>query len=56
MLNIDISSVVIEQQCSRHPEISWAVMDVTCMSFDDARFPVVIDKSLIDTLLCAQDR
>jgi ubiquinone/menaquinone biosynthesis C-methylase UbiE len=54
--NIDLSSVVINQQAARFPEQQWLTMDVLNMAFSDESFPYVIDKSLIDTLLCYPDR
>lgn len=54
--NVDISSVVIEQQQKKYPSMRWKTMDVLNMSFADNIFDVVIDKSLIDTLLCGANR
>lgn len=51
--NIDISQVVVDHQKSRVPAQQWMVMDVSKMAFEDGSCPVIIDKSLIDTLLCA---
>jgi hypothetical protein len=48
--------VVIEQQAAKFPEQIWKVMNAMNMDFPDASFPVIIDKSLIDTLLCASQR
>lgn len=56
LVNIDISSVCIRQQQEKFPKLKWYLMDATNMIFGDERFPVVIDKSLIDTLLCGSDR
>ncbi len=56
LINIDLSSVVIEQQAAKFPEQIWKVMNAMNMDFQDASFPVIIDKSLIDTLLCASQR
>jgi ubiquinone/menaquinone biosynthesis C-methylase UbiE len=56
LVNIDLSSVVIKQQASKYPEQIWKVANALNMDFPDSSFPVVIDKSLIDTLLCASGR
>jgi ubiquinone/menaquinone biosynthesis C-methylase UbiE len=56
LVNIDLSSVVIKQQASKYPEQIWKVATALNMDFPDSSFPVVIDKSLIDTLLCASGR
>jgi len=55
LTNTDISTVVIEQQKAKHPEQKWLLMDVMEMSFDDQSIPVLLDKSLIDTVLCYSD-
>lgn len=55
LTNTDISTVVIEQQKAKHPEQQWLVMDVMEMAFEDQSIPVLIDKSLIDTVLCYSD-
>ena len=56
LFNIDLSSVVIEQQAVKYPEQIWKVMNAMNMDFPDESFPTIIDKSLIDTLLCASHR
>ena len=57
LCNIDLSDVVIKQQQNSYPEQEWLVMDVRDMSyFANETFPIVIDKSLIDTLACYQTR
>jgi len=53
IVNIDLSSVVIDQMSQKYPQLIWKTMNALNMDFEDASFPVVIDKSLIDTLLCA---
>lgn len=53
--NIDLSSVVIEQQRRKYPNQDWLVMDVLNMDFENNKFKYVIDKSLIDTLLCSSN-
>jgi hypothetical protein len=56
LINIDISKVVVEQQRLKYPQINWEVMDVLDMSYEDGSVPAVVDKSLIDTLLCYKNR
>lgn len=56
LVNIDLSSVVINQQAAKYPQQIWKVMNALNMDYPDNFFPVVIDKSLIDTLLCASGR
>jgi SAM-dependent methyltransferase len=54
--NTDISPVVIAQQAAMYPRQRWEVMDVLHMpTIQNGSLPVVIDKSLIDTLLCYND-
>ena len=60
IINVDISSVVIEQMKARNresrPSMEWLVMDITDMShFESNTFDVAIDKSTIDALLCGDD-
>jgi len=55
IINIDISDVVIEQQKLLYPQQQWMVMDVLNLDFETNKFTIVIDKSLIDTLLCYSD-
>lgn len=55
-MNIDLSSVVINQQAKKYPEQEWLVMDVLNLAFPDGSIPSVLDKSLIDTLLCYPER
>uniref|UniRef100_A0A7S3JJ88 Methyltransferase type 11 domain-containing protein n=1 Tax=Euplotes harpa TaxID=151035 RepID=A0A7S3JJ88_9SPIT len=53
--NMDISSVVIETMAERNKErtkMSWEVMDVMNMTYEDEFFDIAIDKSTIDALLC----
>ena len=50
--NIDTSEIVIEQQKASFPEEKWEVMDVREMRFEDGSFDLVIDKSVLDCLLC----
>lgn len=52
--NIDISPVVIEDMKERNLErtnMTWEVMDVMNMTYDDETFDIAIDKSTIDALL-----
>jgi hypothetical protein len=56
LINIDLSSVAINTQAEKYPEQQWMVMDVLNMTFPDNYFPVVLDKSLVDTLLCYTER
>ncbi len=57
--NIDISSVVIQTMSERNSDKSgmvWQVGDVTNMpEFESNTFDVLIDKSTIDALLCAEN-
>ena len=55
IINIDISDVVIEQQKIKYPEQEWIVMDVLDLKYETNSIMLVIDKSLIDTLLCYSD-
>ena len=54
--NIDLSNVAIQEQSKLYPEMDWHVMDVRQMTFEDASFPAVLDKSLVDTLMCYPNR
>src|SRR3546814_20982151 len=54
IVNTDISAVVIQQQREACPEMRWEVMDVRSMDFPEGYFDVVMDKSLIDTVMCYQ--
>jgi SAM-dependent methyltransferase len=52
--NIDISQVVIDDMKERNvdrPNMTWEVMDVMKMSYEDNTFDIAIDKSTIDALL-----
>lgn len=54
---MDLSEVVINQQKMIYPDQQWKVMDVLNMDdIDNESAPVIIDKSLIDTLLCGSNR
>ena len=54
--NIDLSSVVIQKMAAMHakarPEMTWQVMDVQNLEFDDETFDVVFDKSTMDCIFC----
>ena len=54
--NIDLSSVVIDKMRAMHavdrPEMTWQVMDVQKLEFDDETFDVAFDKSTMDCLFC----
>jgi ubiquinone/menaquinone biosynthesis C-methylase UbiE len=50
--NTDISPIVIRQQKEKYPDQRWEVMDVLEMPIPNASVPVIVDKSLVDTLLC----
>mmetsp|Transcript_5184 Transcript_5184/g.8536 ORF Transcript_5184/g.8536 Transcript_5184/m.8536 type:complete len:287 (+) Transcript_5184:141-1001(+) len=53
IVNVDNSTVVIDQMKQKHPEMEWKVMDALDMKeLPDESFENVIDKSLIDTILC----
>jgi hypothetical protein len=54
--NIDLSNVAMQEQSKAYPEMEWQIMDVRNMSFADESFPVVLDKSLVDTLMCYSNR
>ena len=36
---------------SKHPEMSWEVMDVRHLDFEESRFDVAIDKGTLDAML-----
>ncbi|KAF8719866.1 hypothetical protein HU200_024627 [Digitaria exilis] len=59
IVNIDISSVVIEQMREKHKEIqqlTYMQMDVRYMSFfGDESFDCVLDKGTLDAMMCADD-
>jgi ubiquinone/menaquinone biosynthesis C-methylase UbiE len=57
VVNIDISSVVIDQMAEAHKQaenVEWIVMDCTKMTFEDNSFDIAFDKGTIDALLCAE--
>ena len=58
VVNIDISSVVIDQMESLHSDINniiWLTMDCTHLEFDDGVFDYAFDKGTIDALMCGED-
>jgi len=58
IVNIDISDEAIELMRLRNverPGMTWLEMDATTMTFADGSFDLVLDKSLLDPLLCAKD-
>ena len=53
--NIDISNNVINIMKNRNikrPEMTFSVMDVRNLKFQDSSFDLAVDKSTIDALLC----
>ena len=53
--NIDISNNVISIMKNRNikrPEMTFSVMDVRNLKFQDSSFDLAVDKSTIDALLC----
>ena len=57
-VNIDISSVVIEQMSKRNrsrKKMVYEVMDVLDLKYPDNSFDVIIDKSTIDAILCGDN-
>ena len=55
LINMDISYVAMEMQAAKYPEQKWVVMDVMAMEYADKSVDQLIDKSLIDTVLCYPD-
>jgi ubiquinone/menaquinone biosynthesis C-methylase UbiE len=56
VINADYSTVVIEQQMRKFPQMRWVVMDALDTKLEDGSVPVIVDKSLIDTVLCYTNR
>lgn len=52
LINIDLSDVVINLMKKRFPHMHWEIMDVLNMKYEDGTIPSILDKSLIDTLMC----
>jgi len=55
LINTDLSDVCIRKQSVMYPNMKWEVMDVLDLPYKDMSLPIVIDKSLIDTLLCCKN-
>ena len=57
IVNIDISSVVIEQMQNRNANstMEYTVMDVRELKYPDNSFDFIVDKSTMDALLCGED-
>lgn len=58
IINIDIASNVIDQMKARNKSrknMTFEVMDVRDMKFEDNSFDLIIDKSTIDALLCGEN-
>ncbi|EEC79166.1 hypothetical protein OsI_19841 [Oryza sativa Indica Group] len=59
VVNVDISSVVIEQMREKHvdiPQLTYFQMDVRDMSlFGDGTFDCVLDKGTLDAMMCGDD-
>ncbi|KAG8068921.1 hypothetical protein GUJ93_ZPchr0005g15555 [Zizania palustris] len=59
VVNVDISSVVIEQMREKHmeiPQLTYFQMDVRDMSFfGDETFDCVLDKGTLDAMMCGDD-
>lgn len=53
----DNSSVVLRQMKEAHADshIQWDYMDATCMPYENASFDGIVDKSLVDCLLCCDE-
>jgi EEF1A lysine methyltransferase 4 len=55
IVNIDFSEMVIDKMRQIHsisrPNMSWEVMDMTKMTFEDNAFDVVLDKAAMDALV-----
>ncbi|KAH8111040.1 S-adenosyl-L-methionine-dependent methyltransferase [Phellopilus nigrolimitatus] len=58
IVNVDYSSVVIEQMKERHqesrPSMKWHEMDVRQLSFEDSTFDVTIDKGTMDAMMTSK--
>uniref|UniRef100_A0A0W0FXJ9 Methyltransferase domain-containing protein n=1 Tax=Moniliophthora roreri TaxID=221103 RepID=A0A0W0FXJ9_MONRR len=58
IINVDYSSVVIEQMRDRHgekrPEMEWHEMDVRDLHFEGDSFDVAIDKGTMDAMLAVK--
>ncbi|KAJ1905703.1 hypothetical protein IWQ60_012226, partial [Tieghemiomyces parasiticus] len=57
LVNIDFSEVVIanmRQRCADLTDMTWEVMDIRNLQFDEAHFDLVVDKGTMDALMCEQ--
>lgn len=58
IVNVDYSSVVIQQMKERHseprPEMEWHEMDVRALSFGSDTFDVAIDKGTMDAMMTSK--
>ena len=55
LINMDLSDEAIKQMKETFvdvPGLEFHLMDVLNMPFEDESFPYIIDKSLVDTLMC----
>jgi ubiquinone/menaquinone biosynthesis C-methylase UbiE len=55
LVNIDFSPIVIDQMSRRSPALSWIVMDIKDMKFENNHFDAILDKGTIDALTCGGD-
>ncbi|XP_074858670.1 eEF1A lysine and N-terminal methyltransferase isoform X2 [Carettochelys insculpta] len=59
IVNVDISEVVINQMRERNthkrPKMSYLLMDMLQMDFQDSRFQVVLDKGTLDAILVDEE-
>lgn len=58
IINIDFSTFVIDQMNHKYkeicPEMQFLEMDACEMTFENSSFDFVIDKGLIDSILCSE--
>mmetsp|Transcript_46548 Transcript_46548/g.68795 ORF Transcript_46548/g.68795 Transcript_46548/m.68795 type:complete len:209 (+) Transcript_46548:94-720(+) len=57
LYNIDISQVVVQQMVAKMGDrmgFEWKQMDATSLDFSDESFDAVVDKALMDSLLCGE--
>ena len=55
MMMTDLSPVVIKQMQETHPGMSWGIMDALNTGLQNTSVKCVVDKSLIDTLMCCSN-